>query len=68
MFAKICVSGANNLVKISKIGSRNAGFFHKMEVGSLEPEKDLKRWISGSNIWPKMRGLEDGTSTYHLPM
>ena len=34
----------------------------KMEVGSLELEKDLKRWVSGAKMWPEKGGLEGSTS------
>ena len=43
-------------------------FFQKIEVGSLELEKGLKRQVSGAKMWPKKGGLEGGTSQYHLPM
>ena len=37
-------------------------FLKKMEVGSLELEKGLKRWVSGAKMWPEKRGLEGSTS------
>ena len=42
--------------------------FFLIQVGAPEREKGLKRWVSGTDIWPEKGGLEGGTSPYHLPM
>ena len=51
IFAKICVSGA----KIRQILVLKCKVFSKkIQVGSPEQEKDLKRWVSGAKCGLKM--------------
>ena len=52
-FAKICVSGAEK----AKIGKADLEFFFffLMEVGSLELENGLKKWVSGAKKLPVKR-------------
>ena len=52
----------------TKIGLEMQDFVQKIQVGSLELEKGLKRWVSGAEMWPEKGGLQGGTSPYHLPM
>ena len=61
IFAKNCVSGAKNQQKLVL----KCEIFKKMQVGSLEREKCLKRWVSGAKIWSEKGDLE---VPYHFPM
>ena len=54
--------------KLANIGLEMQDVKKKIEVGSLEPEKGLKMWVSGAKMQPEKGGLKGSTSLYHLPM
>ena len=64
----VCVWGGGRLcAAFSKVGLWSFFFLQKIEVGSLELEQGLKKWVSRAKTWTeKALGLKGDTSPYHL--